>query len=65
MRPSEEYIENILEECMEMLEEDEEVFTEFEQEFLNSVHEQSASRFLTDKQWETLEKIYEERVCNS
>lgn len=62
---AERVIEEMIDECLEAVEEDTDAFTEWEIEFLESIEDQNEDRHLTDQQVEKLTEIWEEKVRGS
>jgi hypothetical protein len=58
----EDVIERIIEELREQYEEDSEVFTQWEQEFIESIDERNCWDHLSPSQLDKLFQIYEERM---
>lgn len=63
MRPAEdpEVIEGMLETLLDDLEENQDQYSPWEQQFLESIEDQLDSSVLTDKQVEKLQEIYSDR----
>ncbi len=55
-------IEKIIEELREQYEDDSEVFTQWEQEFIESIDERNSWDHLSPSQLDKLLQIYEERM---
>lgn len=60
----EEQIEHMIEACLQALNEDETIFSSWEQIFLEDIENVNDFKHLTDKQIAKLEQIYEDKICS-